>query len=426
MNYSIPMGGPALRRLLRRASVVAAAPLLLGACDDLFNVDNPVDILEEDLDDPRTVPALSNAAEAAVAGAYDLAVLYGELVGDGSIHVSTNQGNLALDRGILGEFNERAEAVYNQMASARWTAGEVTRRLEALVKDPTKDAAVARSYYWDAVARITLADLHEEVPFDGGAPQTPVQVYEGAIQLLQKAADVAAAANQPNYVAAAYGTMARAYRSLYFERGGDISQLQRAREAALKALAIKADYRIDVRYQTPGSSNRLYGSWLTSLNYDVMDPAHAYLRDPASKQLDPRVKHGPAVGATLGDSLYQQLKYSTRDTDIRVASWQEAELVLAEHALLTGDLAQAVTRINRVRAAAGLPPFSATDAAAIRAQLIYERRAEFWLELRRWQDMRYYDLVPDRWNPAQKQAGVDRRFPVSLRERSTNPFYTGR
>lgn len=425
MKYSIPMGGPALRRLLRRASVVAAAPLLLGGCEDLFNVDNPVDILEVDLDDPRTVPALSNAAEAAVANAYDLAVLYGELVGDGSIHVSTNQGNLALDRGILGEFNERAEAVYNQLAAARWTAGEVTRRLEALVDNPSQNAAVGRSYFWDALARVTLADLHEEVPFDGGAPQTPVQVYEGAIQLLQKSADISAAANQPNYVAAAYGTMARAYRSLYFERGGDITMMQRAREAALKALAAKADYRIDVRYQTPGSSNTLYGSWLTSLNYDVMDPAYAYLRDPASQQLDPRVKHGPAVGATLGDSLYQQQKYPTRDTDIRVASWQEAELILAEHALLTGNPAAALPHLNRVRTAAGLPALTVTDAAALRAQLIYERRAEFWLELRRWQDMRYYDIIPARWNPAQQQAGVDRRFPVSLRERSTNPFYTG-
>ena len=240
MNHTAFSRGPALWRLLRQAMLLATAPLLLAGCGDLFDVDNPVDILEEDLDDPRSITALANAAEAAVADAYDVAVLYGELVADGSIHVSTNQGNVALDRGEFDNFNERAEAVFNDLAIARWVATEVTRRLESLLgADASKNAAVGRSYYWDARARITLADLHREVPFDGGAPQSPVQVYQGAIPLLQKAADISAAANQPVYVAASYATMARAFRSLYYEQQGnrDIAPFRQAAEAAQKALA---------------------------------------------------------------------------------------------------------------------------------------------------------------------------------------------
>ena len=399
---------------------------MLTGCDGLFDVDNPVDILEEELENERILPALVNSAEGAVARAYDIAVQYGELPGDGAIHVSTNQGNLALDRGILGEFNERAESMYNEMAAARWAATEVTGRLEALVADPATDAAVARAYYWDAVARITLADLVEEVPFDGGAPQTPAEVYRGAIALLEKSAAVSTAAGVPNYVAAAYGTAARAYRSLYFEGGGDMASFQRAREMAEKALAAKADFRLDIAYQTPGSSNGLYASWLGGTQYDVMDPVYANLRDPASGQRDERVKHSSLVTVMLsGDSVYTQLKYTSRDSDIRVSGWQEAALILAEYHLLAGDPGRATTYLNQVRSAAGLPTFAGGPATAVREQLRYERRAEFWLEGRRWQDMRYYGLVPSRWNPAMQQAGVDRRFPVSLRERSSNPFYTG-
>lgn len=419
-------GASRLRRY--RTVVLLLAPLGLAGCSGLFDVDNPVDILEGDLDDPRSIPALANSAEAAVVDAYGAALVYGELPGDGAIHINTNQGNLALDRGVLSEFNERSEELYNSMASARWIATEVTRRLEGLVDDPATDPAIGRSYYWDALARITLADLHEEVPFDGGPPNTPAEVYAGAIELLQSAADVSTAAGSAQYTAAAYATMARAHRSLYFETGGtDITHFDRARAAAELALQADADFRLDARYQPPGSSNRGYTGWDIGVFYDVMGDGYANQIDPVSGDRDPRIVHAEWSGlmSTFGDSVFQQLKYPSRESPVRVSSWQEAELILAEYHLLTGDLAQAAAHINSVRSAAGLPDFSAATEAEVRDQLIYERKTEFWLELRRWQDMRYYGIVPARWNPAMQQAGVDRRFPVSLREQSTNPYYTG-
>lgn len=413
---------------LRSLVAMALAPLALAGCGDLFDVDNPVDILERDLDDPRSIPALANSAEAAVVDAYGASLVYGELPGDGTIHIATNQGNLALDRGVLGEFNERSEELYNSMAAARWTATEVTRRLVALVDDPSSDPAVGRSYYWDALARITLADLHEEVPFDGGPPNTPAAVYAGAIELLQDAADVSTAGGSAQYTAAAYATMARAHRALFFETGGtDLTHFDRARAAAELSLQADPEFRLDARYQPPGSSNRGYTAWEVGVFYDVMSDVYAHQIDPVSGEMDPRIVHAEWSGqlSTHGDSVFQQLKYSSREAPVRVSSWQESELILAEYHLLNGDLVQAAAHINNVRNAAGLPDFSAATEDAVRDQLIYERKTEFWLELRRWQDMRYYDIVPARWDPAMQQAGVDRRFPVSLREQSTNPHYTG-
>jgi hypothetical protein len=82
-----------------------------------------------------------------------------------------------------------------------------------------------------------------------------------------------------------------------------------------------------------------------------------------------------------------------------------------------------VQQINLVRQAAGLTDFASTDANAIRQQLIYERRTEFWLELRGWQDHRYYNVVPDMWSDAAEQKGLDRRLPISRRERDSNPNF---
>jgi hypothetical protein len=96
-------------------------------------------------------------------------------------------------------------------------------------------------------------------------------------------------------------------------------------------------------------------------------------------------------------------------------------LIIAENSLRTGDLVGAVSQINLVREAANLPPFSSTDPLAIRAQIIYERKAEFWLEGRDFQDLRNYGTIPDNWNSVARALGVNRRFPISDRELITNP-----
>ena len=72
---------------------------------------------------------------------------------------------------------------------------------------------------------------------------------------------------------------------------------------------------------------------------------------------------------------------------------------------------------DEVRADAGLSVFSSTDQAAILTQLKYERSAELWYEGRRWQDMRYYEIIPDRWAQVNKTKGIHRRWPVSQREK---------
>jgi hypothetical protein len=148
----------------------------------------------------------------------------------------------------------------------------------------------------------------------------------------------------------------------------------------------------------------------------------ANLEDPASGERDPRVQHTEqhGVGTRGGTPIYWQTKYPALASDIPVSRWQEPVLILAEYHALNGNLDRAVERINEVRQAAELPAFSSSDAGEIMEQLRYERKAEFWLEMRRWQDMRYYDIVPDSWTAVAKQEGVDRRFPISIRECTAN------
>jgi hypothetical protein len=93
---------------------------------------------------------------------------------------------------------------------------------------------------------------------------------------------------------------------------------------------------------------------------------------------DPRV---PVVDAGVPGSdqatpLRLQKKYTSLDQPIRMASYTEAQLIIAE---VTGGT-EAVNIINALHDAAGLPHFNSGDAAAITAQVIQERSREFFLE----------------------------------------------
>ncbi|MCC6774970.1 MAG: RagB/SusD family nutrient uptake outer membrane protein, partial [Gemmatimonadaceae bacterium] len=90
----------------------------------------------------------------------------------------------------------------------------------------------------------------------------------------------------------------------------------------------------------------------------------------------------------------EQLKYPARDTPIPVFTWQEARLIEAEAELQLGNPAAAVTLIDQVRTAAGLTAYSgAVTAADVRAQLIYERQAELWLQAQSLVDWRRFSLT---------------------------------
>jgi hypothetical protein len=77
-------------------------------------------------------------------------------------------------------------------------------------------------------------------------------------------------------------------------------------------------------------------------------------------------------------------KYPSLNSPIRLASWVEAQLIIAE---VEGGQT-AVNVINALHGAAGLPPFASTDPAEIASQVAEERRREFFLEGQHLGDLR--------------------------------------
>jgi len=97
--------------------------------------------------------------------------------------------------------------------------------------------------------------------------------------------------------------------------------------------------------------------------------------------------------------LWQQLKYTGETSPMPIATWNEAQLIMAEAEGGQG----AVDAINRLHAAAALPPFTSSDPAAITAQVYEERRRELFLTGHRIFDMLRLNIPFDSGSDAKGQ-----------------------
>lgn len=441
--------------IARRGCVTAlAAGLLVVAgtgCEDFLEVDNPASLLDEDLERKELLGTLANTPEGNIAGTYSSLLTRHGLLSDELFHPTTQLENIDAMRGNRLASNSQVEAHWRGLAQARWLADEVADRLAAAGGN---DMGVAHAYFFGGIARITMAD-HYNVIVYGAEDQLrgPIDVIAEAVDRFQQAAQVAQAAGDANFAAAAMGQVARAYRSLYYERTHlqgqmDRSLFDQAESAARQALSTSPNYSFSLRYGAPGGSNSASQLGGPYGGTNRIDEIYLFLPDPVTGDWDPRVPHEETTRQEpLGISSYN-LKYPARETPLPLSRAAEAMLIIAESRLLAGDLAGAVEWINNTRAAArvrtmsgdwgdasrGWPPmehalsdlrdFASMDAGEIMAQLQHERRAEFWMEMRRWQDMRYYEIFPYRWFDQNKAMGIHLRWPPSPEDVNANPNLT--
>ncbi len=411
-----------MRMHILRLGVLSFTVLIAAGCGDLFTVDNPGSLTIADLEEPDLVPALAATPEGVVCDAWDGIVAANALQSDDVTFISSFTFTELHMWGHMEGFNTVQNGAWNSLSSARWIAEEAVRRLQA--SNPA-DTTIVRGIFWEAFARIGLADHFKEVPFNGEPPVAPDVVLEQTLSTL----DQVAQASNPDLRAAALATKARVHRALYFERGRDMGQMTAAMTAAEAALAAKPDFYFACRYQQPGSLNSL-NTYHQSITGVIIDPRNVAIEDPASGMVDPRIgtRVGPPELAAppphTGD-VHRFFKYPGLDADLPVSRWQEARLILAEAHLVSGNYQEAVNQINMVRAAWDLPPFMSMNTDEVYDQLIHERRLEFMVEGRRLQDHRYYDIKPWQWDEVTKQLGTNRRWPVSSEELAGNPYYQG-
>ncbi len=139
---------------------------------------------------------------------------------------------------------------------------------------------------------------------------------------------------------------------------------------------------------------------------------------------DPRMG---VVGGGTPREVWLSTKYASLADPLPIARYEEAVLIIAEAEHAAGNLATAVTRINELHTAAGLPDFVSTDAVAILDHIIEERKRELFLESHALGDWLRYNLpfLPAAGSPYEGSGlefyGTTTCMPLPENERVNNP-----
>jgi hypothetical protein len=290
-----------------------------------------------------------------------------------------------------------------------WTDTEVPNRQDLIAK------AAAYSGY----ARILLGEGFCEAAINLGPLLTSAQVFASAEEQFAIAITAAQAAGDTEILYMAYAGRARAR----LDQGNTAG-------AAADAALVPAGFVINATAENTPTRRQNRIETFNQAGLVSVAPAYRSLTaaDGSGNQVaDTRVVvvYADKDGTDNRTPLYIQTKYSTSSTPIPIASYKEAQLILAE---VQGGQA-AVTIINDLRAAAGLPAFHSSDAAAIAAEVIQERAAELFLEGQHLYDVRRLNLplVPEAGIPYSTVYlkggvyGTERCFPLPDVERLNNP-----
>lgn len=379
---------PNLPRALRHAVTLSAAALAFVAagCKGVLEVSNEQEILDKNLDNPDAVLPIMNGVIGDYALAYANAIDIIGLFGQELQHTGSFPTWREVETGIGTRPSGTGDQVYQNSSRAIWVADTAAVRFRKFLPDAEKRFELATVLMWGGFAHFLLADNFCALTFHGGPAVTPRQGYERAKAVFDDAVKVATAANRTDVLRGANGGLARVKLML-----GDYTG---ARDAARQ---VPQGFRLNAVY---GNNTRENNAVATNTTTLIRREAgvHPRFYNDALFKVDPRTsfrdKGDTAKGPDPTRKFVEQLKYPARDSPIPVFTWQEARLIEAEAELQLGNVPAAVTLINQVRSAANLAPYAgAVTATAVRAQVIYERQAELWLQAQSLNDWRRFTLV---------------------------------
>jgi hypothetical protein len=298
-----------------------------------------------------------------------------------------------------------------------WTDAEV----------PNRQRLVAQLAAYAGYSIVLLGEGMCAAAINVGPEMTPVDLFAEAKLRFDKAITAATAANDATTLNLARVGRARAQLNLgqLAAAGADAALVPGPSSGAPAGFVVNTSPdAVNVRRQ-----NVVYLHTAQNFHSSV-DPSFRNVLLP-NGQPDPRVattntgRNGTAPGVVV----WTANKYPALTTPIPVATYAEAQLIVAEARAAANDLPGAQAAINNARAThTGMPQYDATGqtAAQVRDQIIEERRRELFLEGHRLGDIRRYNLplnpaVGATYTAGGGTYGNQRCFPLPDVERINNP-----
>jgi starch-binding outer membrane protein, SusD/RagB family len=405
---------------------VLVAFLTLSGCDRLLDVTIPGEVDASDLDNPALARSLVVSAIGEFECAYN-AYLNGVSILSEEHWVSSGWRNYNIWGARLDDLRRWGGVCLNNLgdgdalgfwtalARARFQTDDVFNRIqefqaEELPIDKTASLAMLAAYA--GYSYTLLGEGFCEMAIDGGPLMNPEEVLTAAEARFTTAAELAQQAGETDIYLMAMTGRARVRLNLGQTAG-----------AAADARLIPEGFVLNATHSTstPRRQNRIY---LNTHRNEYLTVAPDYRDLEIDGVADPRipVEDTGGPGEDGSTPLWLQMKYDSPITPIPIASWEEAQLIIAE-----AELGQvAVDRINALRDQHDLPhyePQNVADDGEILAQVLEERRRQLFLEGgHRYNDMLRHDIpFPSGSNHKGEPYGPITCMPLPEQERIANP-----
>lgn len=401
---------------------------VLAACDSLLEVDVPGAVTASSLDNPQMAPSLLVGAvgelECALAQYVEgSAILSDEVISSAfwrtynvwgaklqELNTNTGPCQTNLDGDGIG--------FYTALSRARFMNDDAFERIGAFNDADlplNKSQAQAQLAAYAGFAYTMLGEGFCEAAIAGGPIMTRAQVFDMAEAKFASALTLAQQAGDASLLNTARVGRARV-----------LLNLGRRQEAAALAKEVPAGFTRNATYSTV-TGRRYNRVWVVTSRNRYLSAHPDYRNLTVGGQADTRVNltYTGAVGHDNFTPLYLQTKYPAANSPIPIASWREAQLIVAE-----AELGQsAVDRINALRTFHNLPaytPANVADNAEILAQVLEERRRELFFEGRRLSDkLRHGIAFPTGQNHKGEPFGPTTCMPLPNVERFANPNISG-
>lgn len=315
--------------------------------------------------------------------------------------------------------------IYTPIQVARGTADRALELLQGWTdaQVPGRQALIGKAAAYAGYSRILLGEGFCEAAINLGPLMTSAEVFASAEATFTSAITAAQAAGDQQTLSMAYVGRARAR----------LDQGNRAGAAADAALVPSTFVQNATSENAPNvRQNRV--QTFNQAGLVSVAPSYRNLTVTGSggaQVPDTRVAvtNAGKNGTDNRTPLYVQTKYASSASPIPIASYKEAQLIIAE----ASGGQTAVNIINNFRTARGLPTFASTDQTAIANEVTETRRRELFLEGQHLYDVRRLNLPLD---PAAGipystvylkggNYGTARCFPLPDVERLNNPNIGG-
>lgn len=364
-----------------------------SSLDDLLSVDAPSRVIATDLENPAAAGLLA----ASVANEFRCTLTYFATASA----LTGNEWRDASNNSVLNIWDQRVHdtsgygsqyasadcgsnqpAIYQPLSRTRWLADLTLGLLDGWdVGDvPDKAELEAQTAMYAGYTYVLFGEAMCSVAFDDGPEQTPTDAFNLAVERFDQAIAAGAAGDILN---AARVGKARAQLNL-----------GQTAAAATTAGAVPAGFSFSLDYSNAEADTR-NKQWEFNIDDENVTVAEPYRNVMYNGVPDPRVSVADAgtTNPQTGLAIWTSDKYPDASSQIEVASWEEAQLIIAEAEIEAMQYSNAVAIFDALHTAAGLPMYSGgLNATETMDQLIYERAAEMFLEGHHLQDLKRLNI----------------------------------